>query len=133
MRRGKRLSAFNTNLSVTRRKANGVKAPLLQQEWGCCKVESLQGACKDFEWHRRDVCVCVCVCVRAAQVSFSLFFGRKLLLALPGLAAPTRSFSSSSRTLLPAQLRSLLTSQPLLAISQSSLSPSLNPRAVGAT
>lgn len=95
MRRGKRLSVFSTNLSTTRKKAIGVNAPLSQLEWA----------------QKRHVCVSVC----NAGFLFSVF-GRKLLLAPPGLAVPAGGSSISSRTLLPAQLCPLLVSQPVLAV-----------------
>lgn len=86
------------------------------------------------------MCVCVCAylftcmcqhCMFPFLYSFSLFlffirWKKTPSCPTPGLAVPTRSFSSSNRTLLPAQLCSLLTSLPLLAnfLCQSSLSPS---------
>lgn len=71
MGRGKRLPAFNTNLSTTRKKANGVNTPLSQPEWVYFKEETLQGPCEDLALHT--------VCLYARQVSFLFFFGRLLL------------------------------------------------------
>lgn len=71
-----------------------------------------------------DVCVYLCVSVyvyvSALQVSFSLFpffnlWKNTPSCPTPGLAVPTRGFSSSNRIFLPAQLCSLPISQPLLA------------------
>lgn len=81
-----------------------MKAPLLQQEWGCCKVETLQGACKDLELHRRDVCVCVC----ASTAGFLFFILWKKPLSCPppragspnqGLFQLQQNFSPSSALL----------------------------------
>lgn len=104
------MSAFNTNLSVTRRKANGVKAPLLQQEWGCSKVESLQGACEDLEWHRRDVCVCVC---EQCRFPFLYSLGENSFLPRQGWQPQPGAFPA------PAELCSQLSSTHFLPLSLS--------------
>lgn len=120
------MSAFNTNLSTTRKKANGVNAPLSQPQWVWFKVETAQGPWEDIALHRRGVYVFVWFHL---QLSFFFILWKKTPPFPPGwqsqpgaLPAPAElcsQLSSAHFSLLSLSLAVVFVTIPLIFFSPS--------------